>query len=239
MSSPTPGYSSCSINLSTLTNALNDANTTGRGGLGCVVVFAAGNGFQSCVSYPANVSSVIAVGAFGNDGVKSEYSNTGPALDISAPSSDNNQFGALIGAGVRTTDRMGSNGYSNGNYTNTFGGTSAACPVVAGVAAMVLSIDGSLTSGEVKNILYTTAKDFGASGFDNSFGWGGVDAFAACQAAGGSGGGGSCASTISSFPYSESFESGLGAWSQASGDDLDWTRQSGGTPSNGTGPSGK
>lgn len=40
------------------------------------------------------------------------------------------------------------------------------------------------------------------------------------------------------LPYSESFESGLGAWSNTStGDDIDWTRDSGGTPSNGTGPS--
>ncbi|MBG6130075.1 chitodextrinase [Aquimarina sp. EL_43] len=41
---------------------------------------------------------------------------------------------------------------------------------------------------------------------------------------------------ISSFPYSESFESGLGVWTNATGDDIDWTRDSGGTPSNGTGP---
>lgn len=46
-----------------------------------------------------------------------------------------------------------------------------------------------------------------------------------------------CSTTISSFPYSESFESGTGSFSQQSGDDLDWTRDSGGTPSNGTGPS--
>lgn len=48
---------------------------------------------------------------------------------------------------------------------------------------------------------------------------------------------GSCTGGISSFPYSESFESGLGSWSQGSGDDNDWTRDSGGTPSSGTGPS--
>lgn len=53
---------------------------------------------------------------------------------------------------------------------------------------------------------------------------------------GGGGGGITCGTTISSFPYAESFESGLGAWSQASGDDLNWTRDSGGTPSSGTGP---
>ncbi|WP_103072668.1 fibronectin type III domain-containing protein, partial [Aquimarina sediminis] len=41
---------------------------------------------------------------------------------------------------------------------------------------------------------------------------------------------------ITTFPYSESFESGFGAWINASGDDIEWTRDSGGTPSNGTGP---
>lgn len=47
----------------------------------------------------------------------------------------------------------------------------------------------------------------------------------------------SCSSTVSSFPYSEGFESGFGAWSNVSGDDLDWTRRSGSTPSSSTGPS--
>ncbi len=56
-------------------------------------------------------------------------------------------------------------------------------------------------------------------------------------ASGGPIGGGSCTANVSSFPYSESFESGLGLWSQGSGDDFDWTRNSGGTPSSGTGPS--
>ncbi|MEO0471964.1 MAG: T9SS type A sorting domain-containing protein, partial [Bacteroidota bacterium] len=50
-----------------------------------------------------------------------------------------------------------------------------------------------------------------------------------------SGGGGSC---IASFPYSEGFESGFGAWNQDSGDDFDWIRRTGGTPSSNTGPSG-
>ncbi|MBQ0735125.1 choice-of-anchor J domain-containing protein [Aquimarina celericrescens] len=42
---------------------------------------------------------------------------------------------------------------------------------------------------------------------------------------------------ISNFPYNESFESGFGEWSNASGDDIQWTRDSAGTPSTGTGPS--
>ncbi len=48
----------------------------------------------------------------------------------------------------------------------------------------------------------------------------------------------SCSNTISSLPYTESFESGLGVWSQASGDDGDWIEFTGATPSSGTGPSG-
>ncbi|GAB3339767.1 hypothetical protein GCM10027429_26580 [Marivirga atlantica] len=48
---------------------------------------------------------------------------------------------------------------------------------------------------------------------------------------------GGCTGGISSFPYTESFESSLGAWSNGSGDDTNWTRDSGGTPSSGTGPS--
>jgi hypothetical protein len=45
-----------------------------------------------------------------------------------------------------------------------------------------------------------------------------------------------CATTISSFPYSEGFENTLGAWTQTSGDDFDWTVQTGSTPSSNTGP---
>ncbi|MGD2110168.1 MAG: trypsin-like peptidase domain-containing protein, partial [Phycisphaerae bacterium] len=46
-----------------------------------------------------------------------------------------------------------------------------------------------------------------------------------------------CANTVSSYPYNEGWESGFGDWVNASGDDIDWTRDSGGTPSSGTGPS--
>lgn len=45
-----------------------------------------------------------------------------------------------------------------------------------------------------------------------------------------------CTGNVSSFPYSEGFEGSIGAWSQSSNDDINWTVNSGGTPSNGTGP---
>lgn len=45
-----------------------------------------------------------------------------------------------------------------------------------------------------------------------------------------------CASTITSFPYNEGFESGLGLITQDSSDDFNWTRNTGATPSGSTGP---
>ncbi len=45
-----------------------------------------------------------------------------------------------------------------------------------------------------------------------------------------------CTASVSSFPYSESFESGLGAWSQSTSDNIDWTRTNTATPSGSTGP---
>jgi hypothetical protein len=48
----------------------------------------------------------------------------------------------------------------------------------------------------------------------------------------------SCGATVSTFPYSEGFNTDLGLWTQDSGDQNDWRRQAGGTPSGNTGPSG-
>ncbi len=175
------GYTSCTANFSNINNAIADANSNGRGGLGCVIVFASGNGYKSCVDFPANNPNVIAVGAFANTGIRSAYSNYGPALDIMAPS--NNVGGP--GAGVRTTDRMGGPGYNSTNYTNTFGGTSSACPVVAGVATLLLGYDANLTSNQVKSILYSTAIDMGPSGPDNEYANGRVNALGALQSASG------------------------------------------------------
>lgn len=174
------GYTSCLLSLDVLNTALSNAQSNGRDGLGCVVVFAAGNDSYTCITYPANQSSVIAVGAVTNQGQHSAYSNKGSQLSLVAPSSPSpGQNGGF----VRTIDRMGNSGYNNGNYYGLFGGTSASCPAVSGVAALILAIDPNLTSTEVQTLMETTATDMGTSGFDTTYGYGRVNAGDAVAAA--------------------------------------------------------
>ena len=164
-------------------NALHRAFTVGRGGKGCVVVFASGNenrpvnGTVNETGWPDNQPSgptpwlagfaahpdVIAVAASSSLASKSAYSNWGPETAVCAPS---NNVGprtyprvttAVTGRAIVTTDRVGPSGYSSTDYTRNFGGTSSACPTVAGVAALVLSANPNLTAGEVRDILQSTA----------------------------------------------------------------------------------
>ncbi len=111
---------------------------------------------------------VIAVSACTSQNKKSAYSNWGDEISVAAPSNNGHPgIGSSItyprirtslpGRGIVTTDRVGSPGYSSSDYTFSFGGTSSACPLVAGVAALVLSANPDLTAQEVKDILEITA----------------------------------------------------------------------------------
>ena len=160
--------------------AIENARTYGRNGLGSIVVFASGNNSANPnnVSYPADIDGVVTVGAIDKQGVIWNYSCRGSSMDLVAPSGNTNLQGDVV-----TTDRMGSLGDDSGNYVYTFGGTSAACPQVAGVAALIISANPYLTEQQVVDILRTTARDMGTVGFDNTYGYGLVDAYAAVQAA--------------------------------------------------------
>lgn len=137
-------------------DAIHRAVTQGRGGKGCIVFFAAGND-NAGISYPAFNAEVIAVGASSMcnqrklpgscDGEYWWGSSFGNGLDIMAP-------GVLI----PTTDISGANGYntadgSAGDYNLTFNGTSAATPHASAVAALVLSVDKTLTGAAVRAII--------------------------------------------------------------------------------------
>ena len=166
---------------SDITLAIDSARTYGRNGKGTVVVFASGNNWGhpniTDVSFPASVNGVITVGAVNNKGIIWGYSQRGASMDLVAPSGNVN-----LNGDVRTTDRMGNLGYNNGNYMNNFGGTSAACPQVTGIAALMLSVRPDLTEAQVRTTLQNTARDLGTSGFDNTYGYGLVNAYAAVNA---------------------------------------------------------
>ena len=145
------GYRTTNNVAPAIVTAINGALTQGRtNNLGSIVVFASGNWHQSFsgVSFPANVNGVIAVGAVNRSGTVWNYSSRGNELAVVAPSGNTDLLGD-----VATTDRMGANGYENGNYTSRFGGTSAAAPQVAGVAALILSIRPDLSAQQVRNAI--------------------------------------------------------------------------------------
>lgn len=158
---------------------------------------------------------VIAVAASTSLNRKAAYSNWGREISVCAPSNNAppgvglQQVGYVFtppevrsdldGLGIVTTDRVGAAGYDSSSFTSDFGGTSSACPLVAGVAALVLSANPDLTATEVRQVLQQTTDkivdpnpdpQFGfrkgtyeAGGRCDWFGYGKVNAFKAVQAA--------------------------------------------------------
>ena len=192
------------VQYDVIDDAIDNALTNGRNGLGTIIVFSSGNG-NGTVSYPANSNeNIIAVGAMNPcgerknpgscDGENLWGSNYGNQLDIMAP-------GVLI----PTTDRQGTNGYNPqnendpnysgyNNYYSKFNGTSSAAPHVAGVAALILSVNPNLSVQEVNDIIESTAQKVGNYNYSNNsnrpngtwnneMGYGLVDAYAAVQLA--------------------------------------------------------
>jgi subtilisin family serine protease len=158
---------------------------------------------------------VITVSASTSLNKKAAYSNWGANISVCAPS-NNAPPGmwfpetgytytqpaiatSLRGLGILTTDQLGTAGYDSGNFTNTFGGTSSATPIVAGVAALILSINPHLTAQQVKRLLQDTADKivdpdpdpqlnlfggtYDSSGHCQWFGYGKVNAAKAVRAA--------------------------------------------------------
>jgi len=141
----------------TLENAVDYASSRG-----VVTVAATGNSGSSYVSYPAAYPSVIAVGAIDSTDRRASFSNFGTGLDVMAP-------------GVQIYSTQGGGGYQ---YLS---GTSTAAPYVAGVAAIMLSVNPALSPVEVGNVINSTARDISRTGYDTSTGWGIVDAFRAVE----------------------------------------------------------
>ncbi len=139
--------------------AMDYAATRGRQGKGCVITWAAGNGNESVdLDGYASYEKVMAIGACNERGERSIYSDFGKALSCCFPSGDYQQTGKppLLTNGLYVADRAGFAGISAGAYTDGFTGTSAACPGVAGVAALILSVAPHLTAAQVRSCIETT-----------------------------------------------------------------------------------
>jgi subtilisin family serine protease len=155
-------------------DAIDDALSQGRNGLGCIVVFATGND-NGAINYPANSNQdIIAVGALSPCGERKNPTscdnetwwggNFGIQLDVSAP-----------GVLMPTTDRQGALGYNdangtNGDFTQSFNGTSAATPHVAAIAGLILSINPTLTQNQVRDIIESTCTKVGSYNYQTTTG---------------------------------------------------------------------
>lgn len=179
-------------------DAISRCARRGREGKGAVIVFAAGNDhndinaeatFNGFCAHP----DVLAVSASTSRDTFADTSNFGSSIALCAPS-----FG-FGGMRVMTSDVDGTYvdaqgatqpmGYAVGAYNPLFSGTSSSCPLVAGVCALVMSVNPGLTAAGARRLLKATARKIGgqsaydAKGHSNEFGYGCVNAEAAVMEA--------------------------------------------------------
>lgn len=168
--------------------AIARAARQGRGGKGCVILYAVGNDDLNYVNYYAAHPDVIAIAASTSQDAHANYSNRGREVSVCAPS---NGDWPIIAA--RASWDPGLNwetgafkywrdGRDRGRHYKHFGGTSSATPLVAGICALMLSANPDLTAREVKDILQRTAdkighpSEYNSTGHSVKYGYGRVNA---------------------------------------------------------------
>jgi len=124
-----------------------------KGGLLC---WAAGNDNRNLTYGNRDADDIIVVGGTDSNDNKASFSAYGPFVDLVGPA-----------VNVYTTNRSGS--YS----TNS--GTSFACPLAAGLTALIFSANPKLTPNQVEKTLKTGCDDLGTPGVDNIFGYGRIE----------------------------------------------------------------
>lgn len=158
-----------------LADAIDNVYRNGRDGKGALVIFAAGNDDREIGNDELQaLPSVLCVGAINNFDDQTQFTNRGAAIDLVAPT------------GTLTTDITGPGGDDPGDYTSLFGGTSSACPVVAGVAGLLVSAAPDASAAALYEVLVktSTAAPYAqpdANGHDLVFGYGIVDPTAALR----------------------------------------------------------
>lgn len=142
-----------SSSSSTLQNAVNYAWNKGA-----VIFASAMNNSTSTPYYPAACTNVVAVSATTSSDALASFSNYGNWIGLSAP-----------GTSILTT--------TNGGGYGTWQGTSFSSPLAAGLAALVLSVDPSLTNAQVVQLMEQNSDDLGTPGYDPYFGYGRINAY--------------------------------------------------------------
>jgi subtilisin family serine protease len=163
-------------------DAIDTAAHDGRDGRGALVVFGMTNeSVDNCQGPTIDISSLDSVLAVGVSNHNDEIggSGFGDCMDLVAPSKPKRR----TTIGVVTTDRTGLDGHSADDYDVRFGGTSAAAPLVAGIAGLLLSLNPELTRAGLERILEHTADKidpdaaaYDAGGFSRKAGYGRVNA---------------------------------------------------------------
>lgn len=160
-----------------LADAINLVFDTGRSGKGAIVVFAMGNDSNEVGSDELQgVRGVLGVGAITNLDQTTSFTNFGAPVDVVAPT------------GTLTTDISGPAGSDPGDYSTSFGGTSSACPVVAGIMGLLAAAAPNKTSQELYDIVIQTARpapyaEPDENGHDPLYGYGVIDPVKALKVA--------------------------------------------------------
>ena len=144
-------------NSSSVSSAAQYLNSKGG-----VLTLAAGN--DGAFDATSDNPYLLIVSATDSTDTLASWSCTGNNVDLSAP-----------GVSILLTTKGGGYGWGSG--------TSFAAPCVAGVAALVISANPSLSATQVMSLLKQSADDLGAAGWDPSYGWGRVNAYKAVLAA--------------------------------------------------------
>jgi hypothetical protein len=151
-----------------------------------LIVVASGNEYEELAlpGYPAAYAHIVAVGAVGTQNQHASYSSAGNYVDVVAPGGEISRLHDTAGVlstmpayEVTLTQEGCANSY------DTLHGTSMAAPHVAGLAALIWSVNPELSNDQVAAIIEGTAQDLGPRGRDDCFGAGLIDVHRAVETA--------------------------------------------------------